>query len=298
MPQAGSRAARSRWSGCGGVLATVVGLLVASGSAERAWAQVTLTSEVAALGANALLGGLGSGIAAWLRGESFAEAFTVGAAGGAVVFVGKRVATIRVPGAGLGGRVVGAVGASMVRNAATGRGAMELVLLPVGPVTVYWKTSPDSGSVSARLNVGRAIFLGRLLAQDRLRLDWGETLSAGGPVFHAQGRVIEGENGNRVGGVELWGTITLSDPALSPTMDHERLLAHERVHLIQDDFLNVAWAGPMEEWLLARVPYGDVLSRYVEPGVLYMGIAGIFVAAMPYDERPWEVEASYLEAGW
>lgn len=279
-------------------MATLIVLLGVSCLVERAWAQATLTSEVAALGANAVIGGLGSGISAWLRGDSFTDAFTVGAAGGAVVFVGKRVATIRHPGAGLGGRVVGAVGASMVRNAATGRGPLDLVLLPVGPVTLYWTTVPDSGSVSARLNVGRAIFLGRLLARERLRLDWGETLSAGGPVFHAEGRVIEGENGSRVGGMELWGTISLSDPELIPMVDHGQLLAHERVHLIQDDFLNLAWAGPMEEWLLARVPYGDVLSRYFDPGVLYMGIAGIFVAAMPYEDRPWEVEASYLESGW
>lgn len=265
---------------------------------ERVSAQATASRELVIAGANALLGGFTSGVVSWVRGGSFLEGLGAGALGGSVQYVGKRVSTSALPGAGLAGGVVGAVGSSMVRNGAAGRGWLDRLIIPVGPVMVDWRTAADSGGVTARLHLGRAIFLGRLIVDDDLELNVAETLSAGAPVFGARGRVIEGESGRGIGGVELWGTIALSDGNLMPTIDFGRLLAHERVHLVQDAFLNIAWADPVEDWLLERIPYGGVVGRYVDVGGIYMVIAGLMILALPYESRPWEDEAAYLESGW
>ncbi|HEX7117307.1 MAG TPA: hypothetical protein VF212_00870 [Longimicrobiales bacterium] len=273
--------------------AVAVGLVPA-----RARAQATPAGELVLIGANALLGGLTSGVAAWLKGGSFLDGLGGGAAGGSVQYLGKRLSTSSLPGAGLAGGVVGAAGASMVRNGAAGRGLLDRLIVPIGPIVVDWVTVPDSGGVSARLHVGRAIFLGRLIVNDELELDGGETISAGSPVFQARGRVIEGEAGRGVGGLELWGAVALSDRGLLPPIDGGALLAHERVHLVQDAFLNIAWADPVEDWLLRRIPYGDVVTRYVDFGGIYMVIAGLLIVALPYEDRPWEDEAAYMETGW
>lgn len=265
---------------------------------ERASAQATASRELAVVGANALLGGLTSGVVSWGRGGSFLEGLGAGAAGGGMQYVGKRISTSALPGAGLAGGVVGAVGSSVVRNGAAGRGWLDRLIIPVGPVMVDWRTVADSGGVSARLNLGRAIYLGWLIARDDLELNFGETLSAGAPVFEARGRVIEGESGRGIGGLEMWGAIALSDRTLMPPIDYGRLLAHERVHLVQDAFLTIAWADPVEDWLLERIPYGGTVGKYVDFGGVYVAMAGLMILALPYDSRPWENEAAYLESGW
>lgn len=277
------------------VALSIVGIAIPPVSAH---AQGTLPGEMAVLGANVLVGGLTSGVTAWLRGRSFVEGFGRGAAGGSVHYIGKRLAASSVPGGGLAGRVVGATGSSMVRNGAADRGLLERLALPVGPVTVYWTSTPDSQRIRTRINIGRTIFLARLAIDDELRLDWAETLSAGAPIFQAPGRVIQGETGSEIGGLELWGTVSLSDLSLLPPTDHGRLIAHERVHLVQDDFLYLAWADPAEDWLLDRVPGGPLVGRYADIGALYMGMAALLILSLQYQERPWEAEAAYMETGW
>lgn len=276
----------------------VVVLLLCLAAPERGAAQATVSEELVVAGANALLGGLTSGIVRWVRGESFLEGLWGGALGGGVHYAGKRIGTAAFPGAGLAGTMVGATGASMVRNVGMGYGMLEYLTLPVGPIVLNWRTTPDSAGVSARLHVGRAIFLGRLLLNDDLRFNGAESLSAGTPVFEARDRVIEGESGREIGGVEMWGTITLSDRGLMPPLDHGRLLAHERVHVVQETLLNIAWADPIEDWLVARLPYGDVVNRYVDFGGVYMAVAGLMILVLPYEYRPWEDEAAYMESGW
>jgi len=278
----------------------VVGLavvaLVVPVSAGRA-AQTTLPDDVKVLSANVLLGGLTCGIAALFRGEPFLEAFEEGALGGSLQYVGKRLMTLRIPGAGLAGRMVGATGASVVRNGAEGGEPFDLVVLPFGPLMLHWSTSPDSGGVEPKLHVGRTIFLARLLLNEDLRLDWGETLSAGAPVFVARDRVLQSQAQRPLAGVELWGALAISDTDLLPPIDEREILAHERVHVVQDDFLSIAWSDPLEDRLLEGLSFGDVVVRHADLGVVYMGIAGVLMALFPYELRPWEIEAYYMEAG-
>lgn len=278
------------------MLVLLCGLAAASPDAARA--QVSFGDEVELIGANALLGGLTAGLAMWARGEPFLEAFGLGSIGGAVQYAGKRLATARAPGAGLAGRAIGALGASMVRNVAADRGVLDRWHMPFGPIVFDFGFAPDSQGVRVRLHLGRTIFLARMIVNDELELDVAETVSAGAPVFEAPRRMIQGYNGREIGGMELWSTIALSDRGLLPPFDYGRLLAHERVHLVQDDFLNIAWADPLDDWLVRRLPWGETIVRYVDVGGAYMAIAGVFLLMLPYEDRPWEDEAARLEAGW
>ncbi len=280
------------------ILSVAFVCLVLGGLPDRAAAQATFPDEVGVAVANALIGGFTSGVAAWIREGSFTDAFVGGLMGGGLQYVGKRVSTASVPGAGLAGRLIGSTGASVVRNSAGGTGRLDRVIVAFGPVVFDWRTVSDSMSLGARLHLGRAIFLGRLIADDELELDWAETLSAGAPVFRAPGRVIGSPDGGTAGGLELWGIMVLSDPSIMPPIDYGRLLSHERIHLVQDDFLNVAWADPIEDRIFEALPYGGTISRYIDVGGMYMVLAGLLNASLPYEDRPWEDEAAYMEAGW
>mgnify|MGYP001214727513 FL=1 len=273
-------------------------IAVSIANPPRAEAQATLSGELTVLSVNALIGGLTSGLVSAARGESFLDACRGGIAGGSLQYLGKRLTTASVPGAGLAGRLIGSTGASMIRNSAGGRGALDRVIVAVGPIVFDWTTVADSQRLAARLHLGRAIFLGRMIANDDLEFDWAESLSAGAPVFRAPGRVIQGTNGSTAGGLELWGVISLSDRSIMPPLDYSRLLSHERVHLVQDDFLNVAWADPIEDRLIEAVPHGETIVRYIDVGGMYMVIAGMLNLSLPYEDRPWENEAAYMEEGW
>lgn len=280
------------------VLCLFAAVLPLSPLVRPAEAQGTLSGEIAVMGANALLGGVTSGVGGWLRGESFLESFGAGALGGSVVYAGKRIAATHVPGAGAVGRAVGSVGSSIVLNGSSGRGLLETVVLPVGPVNLYRRQSSGEASWSARLNLGRAVYLGWTLLRDDRELDWTSTFSAGTPVFIASDTIMRAESGDRIGGNELWGAIWVTDPMETPEFDPARILAHEQVHVVQDDFLNITWANPIEQRLLGRLPGGETIGRFVEPGVAYIAMIGPMVLMLPYHDRPWEVEASYMGRGW
>lgn len=290
-----ARVARGVVVGVAIVGGAIAGLAVPVSTVRAA--QTTLPDDVKVLSANVLLGGLTCGIAALVRGEPFLEAFEEGALGGSLQYLGKRLATLRIPGAGLAGRMVGATGSSLVRNGAEGGEPFDLVVLPFGPLMIHWSTSPDSGGIEPKLHVGRTIFLARMLLNEELRLDWGETLSAGTPVFVARDRVLLGQARSPLAGVELWGALAISDTDLLPPIDEREILAHERVHVVQDDFLSIAWSDPLEDRLLEGLSFGDVVVRHADIGLVYMGIAGVLFTLFPYELRPWEIEAHYMEAG-
>ncbi|HSL71144.1 MAG TPA: hypothetical protein VK864_12940, partial [Longimicrobiales bacterium] len=144
--------------------------------------------QVTALGANALFGGLTAGVLQELRGGSFKDGFTRGVLGGSVTYVGKRVAGRRFDGAGLAGREISAVGASIVRNASAGRPTFESLILPLGPVNFH--LSPKTRDLFVSLDVIGAAFLVYGLAEPELHFQVGESISAGAPVFHTDNRVV------------------------------------------------------------------------------------------------------------
>lgn len=237
------------------------------------------------LGVNAVLGGLTAGVGRWLNGGSVHHGIGAGLAGGALGYVGRRIAVQDFGGAGLLGRQVNAVGASLVANAAANRPPLSRLDLPLGPMVLRFE--PASGWLpSPRVRVWDAVWLISGLLDSRLELDWEESVSSGAPVFRAPEHILEsGAYGRYVGGVIVLG------------LNHRpTTLAHERVHVLQIDQLQGTWGVPLEEWAVAALPGGIAAPGWVEGGVAApLMIWGLSEGlSLGRDRRPWEAEADFL----
>lgn len=236
---------------------------------------------------NILLSGAVATLIAALRDDvTIAKALPTAAAGGAVVYLGKRVAVARFTGAGFLGRQVASMGASVGRNAGNGRGPLDELVFPVGIGRLYWDRTttrvalrPDLSTIG--LTVSAALESG-------LTLDWSRSLSAGAPVFLLSGATL-GEN---VAGRAV-GNVILADPlALSPLDD---VLAHERVHVLQLDQHFTLWGDALEEWAMGLLGSRSArVAGHVDLVVPTM-LVGVGVSALWSSGRdPLESEAQFL----
>jgi hypothetical protein len=244
---------------------------------------------------NAALGGLTAGILARARGKGFGAAFLRGAAGGALVYAGKRTAAASFDGAGFLGREIAAVGGSVSVNAAEGRGALDRLVLPVGPVRLY-VTPGQETPVRARVDAAAVGTLLWVASRPHTSFDAGASLSAGGPVFRQRGTSEDiGWEGAQFAGVTV---LRRSPPGfpLSAADDPARAegtRAHEQVHVLQYDQAFLLWSLPAETAILDRSATGRALNRWVDLGLNAAVIAGAN-SLVSHDERPWEREAYFL----
>ena len=252
------------------------------------WDPPAGVGEAAFLGANTLLGGLTAGVLQAIRGGSFSDGFARGALGGAIVYGGKRVSVGRFAGAGLLGRELAAVGASVVRNAADARPSFERLALPLGPINVYLG-APGRSPLSVKVSLYQLASLGWAIAEPALSFEAGKSLSAGAPVFRARNRVILSD-GDPVRGMMVGGTILLSGRGVS---DEDAVFAHERVHVLQRDFYFRAWFNELEAWLVNQTPFAAV-NRYVDIDfvnqLFFLGTRTAFGRT----NQPDEIEARFL----
>lgn len=238
------------------------------------------------LGANALLGGLTGAVGQWLGGGSFADGFTVGVAGGVVAYAGRRVVVSEFDGAGLLGRQIGAVGGSMVANAAAGRGPISRIELPLGPMILRFEPA-QTLVPQPRLLLYDAIWLASGLLESRLELDAWESLSSGAPVLRAPRHDFDtGAAGHYIGGL-----------IVLPRRSAATTLPHERVHVLQFDYFRQLWGDPLEDWALDKLPWAVPGLHLVQPGV---GVTVLWSAlrlrsVWEAEDRPWEIEANFLE---
>lgn len=179
----------------------------------------------------------------------------------------------------------------MIANTARGNPLLSEVALPLGPVRVYVRRS-DGLDVGAKLDLASAAAIAYTASRPRTRLDPAKSLSAGAPVFFTESRraafAPEGHH--------AFGAVRVETTSSEWNQQFERaatVFAHERVHTLQHDFALQAWGVPAQRWLLARVPHGKVLDRYVDLGFHALLWAGLN-AAIPYEHRPWEREAYFL----
>jgi len=265
---------------------------LATPCAAQPRADPTWVGDFTVLSANVLLGAVSAGTAQKARGGSFRDGFTRGAAGGAGVYAGKRIATRHFAGAGFLGREVASVGASVIWNAGEGRPSFDRVALPLGPVRFYVTPRGHGPRVRARVDVAGAAMTGWAATRRELRWDVGRTLSAGAPVFRAPGRelVVGGESAYGLG---AFGTVILGAPLLAPAPS-ERGFAHERVHVIQSDQSFLSLGRPAQEWLAGRVPGGHAVSRWIDVDLSVVAVLGLATIIDAHDERPWEMEAIAL----
>lgn len=292
------------------VLSLAVGLLACDAVAERAAAQClppavppeeagpctlrypSWTGEVASLGANALLGGVTAGLQRMWNGGSFADGFVRGAAGGAVIYGGKRIAVERFGGAGLVGREVASVGASMVRNAGDNIGMFDRVILPVGPTRVYLGRG---GTVSVKADLMALGWLVYAITEDELSWDPAMSLSAGVPVFLTDNRVIRADSdSSHAGGIAEPGVLMISDVPAFGRDFARRVFEHERVHVLQFDHIFLTITDPVEDAALDQVPYLRRLNRWFDINLSSELIRFLNGRIPEHLERPWETEAIFL----
>lgn len=252
--------------------------------------------DVTFLGVNALLGGMTAGVLQELRGGSFQDGFTRGASGGAVAYAGRRLSVEQFYGAGLLGREVSAIGASIVRNSSEGRPSLERLFLPVGPLHVYVDRSGKT-SVRAKLNLHAFAWTAAAALTSELRFDLGKSVSAGAPVFDAPDRAIIGSGGDPVLGMMIGNTILLSGTQIGPPQAEGQTFAHERVHVLQSDFQFYTWGDPLEGWAVRRTQIGSLLYRYLDVGVTMPSGISLFYRILDVDrsDRLRELEADFLE---
>jgi hypothetical protein len=252
----------------------------------------------AVLAGNATVGALTGGILQKLKGGSFKDGFARGALGGAVIYAGKRIAVQDFWGAGLLGREVNAVGVSVVRNASEGEPSLSRLFLPLGPLPLRTTIDLRNGlHVQPQLDVSAAGWFFYGLFETRLMPDVGRSLSSGAAVFRADRRRIL-DSGRTVGGFTVARSVFLSDPlALPGAGDWETVVAHERVHVLQQDFVLSAWSQPLAELALHRLPGGRAVTRYFAVDALdwVVGTVMTIVSSSPdLDSFPTELEAHFL----
>lgn len=249
--------------------------------------------ETAAI--NVALGAVTGGGLRILRGGSLRqglESGLAGAAGGALVFAGKCVSVQHWDGAGFAGREIAAVGSSMVWNASAGRGPLDRLVLPVGPVRLY--VASDNGlRVTPKLDLSSTVAIA--VASLNGGVDWKRSVSAGAPVFYRSQPYAEEE----VKGQHAAGVITYLDPLGRRDFSEGNLrtLGHEQVHVIQRDQSFLFWSEPAEEALLGSTRAGRALRRHLDLG-LDVVASGLVKQVVGYESRPWEREAHLLSGGY
>lgn len=267
-----------------------------SGS-ERAYSPPAWAVDAGLAGANGLVAGTLVTLMRWARGEPLTDAFRGGFAEGALAGVaaygGKRVAAARFTGAGLIGRQLHGAAVSGSRSVAEGGGLTDDFSLFLGPLRLHVRRAPDAPRPLWSVSGLDLYWLGYGLADSRFTLDLGESLSAGAPVFRPdRGRRIRTPSGQSVSGAAVGGVVVLSDGL----GEREPLVfAHERVHVLQFDFLQGVVAQPVERHLVGLLPGGKHIQNHLHPDLL-LGSMGVLLGTRAESRRsPWEVEAHLLE---
>lgn len=251
------------------------------------------SNDVTYIGANLVLGGLTGGIASAIRGRSILRGFAKGAFGGTVSYLGKRVGAEDMPGAGLIGRQIGAIGASMVRSAAFGSGLMvDTLILPIGPVRAYVSLL-DIQDTRFRVDLEEIAWLAYNLGQEKQTLDLGASLSSGSFVFTSV-EEIRGVGDIASGRAAPGVLVVRVDGAGNIPPD---VIAHERVHISQFDYLKITAGLPLEGAIRRGIGTDSVefLDRF-DFGFGYYPFQWVLTGAwLPRSRQLFEIEAEYLE---
>jgi hypothetical protein len=92
-------------------------------------------------------------------------------------------------------------------------------------------------------------------------------------------------------GSEFFGGISVAGDAFDQSGHTPNVLFHENVHVLQDDYLALAVADPIERAILNRTGTGRRITRHIDIGLLSLAFNGMANSLIPYDSRPWEREA-------
>jgi hypothetical protein len=255
-----------------------------SGGAMHSW-QDDVPSELGYLGLNALVAGLAGGLAQAWQGGCFVCGLTRGALGGGIAFGGRLVAAEDFAGAGLLGRQVSAVGASLARQATRKDGEL-LLMLPIGPLHLHVAEGPEGWRVRPKVNGPSVLLSVGLMLDPRASIDWSESASSGVAVWDVPGPFLGRE---RYGGLAVASNLLLFGPAAAGR--DPRVSAHERIHILQWDFAFSAWGAGAEEAALDALGLGAV-SEYVDLSLTPAALVGLFhLVGVRQDQHFYEREA-------
>jgi hypothetical protein len=259
-----------------------------------AGAQVSTGDRASNLAINGAIGSALAATHALLAGRSPWKALAPGFGGGVIMGAGKQLAGSRFFGAGLLGRHVAYAGVGVVELAAHDTMVFRSTL---GPFTVEVRPKAQD-RVRSKINVVDAGTLLIYTLQRDAHLDMAGTISTGTPVFRLPAERMEFEDGTAEG-FQHTGVILLAENLSVDTHHRRRILAHETVHLLQEDALSYLVGLPLERALIRRLPFGDRAPRMLDVGALApLGVIWLSTR-MRYESRPWEREAYTLtEGGW
>jgi hypothetical protein len=284
--------------GIGTVVAAVVlvpfapGLL--SAAAQESPSTPGWATDAGLASANAVTTGLLVSISRMIRGEpagqALREGFARGALAGATAFAGKRVAAESFPGAGLIGRQLHGAGVSAARSVAEGNAMADELTLFVGPLQLNILRREGSVRPFFSASANDLYWIAYGVAHSRLELDVGESLSSGSTVFRVPDGTLRSRSGVPVAGAALGSVIVLADGG----GEEPGLLAHERSHALQFDFLNALVTRPVERWALGFLPGGERVRDHVHLDSLPWVGAVLLGKRAESRGSPWEVEADAL----
>jgi len=259
------------------------------------WRAPRWVGDMTFVSTNALLGGLTGGVLQRLNGGEFRDGFARGALGGGTAYLGRRVAVEDFRGAGLLGRQISGVGASMVRNAGEGRPALEQLVFPLGPIRLQVDRA-ETMRITPRVALHDLAWTLTFAMQPETELDWTRSLSAGAPVFRSPLRRFIGPDGDPADGVAIGGVIGLSDV---PEDRLRTVFSHERVHVLQHDFAFLVWSDPVEARIMDRTDWGRTLYRYLDLGMVFPAVRGGVNRAfgVEHEDQLSEIEAKFLDGG-
>ncbi len=264
-------------------------LAASSISSTQIMAQVPMHSRVSDALLNIAIGGVTGAVTAVMHRTSVLTGLRRGSVGGLAMAAGKQFVDLRFHGAGFVGREISGAGISLV--VAGGDSVIEY-LLPVGPATIV--ILPNH-RLDWRLNVSESISTIGLMISPNTRLDLSRSLYTGAPVYRDR-RWHFGESGKlEAAGAEGLGTIRLAPEALGPSRRaRDVVLAHETIHVLQEDFVNDAIGLPIERELLGQTQLGRRFTRHLDVGLLIPVSVQVIFPAISYEHRPWEQEAFSL----
>jgi hypothetical protein len=258
-------------------------------SGTQLMAQVPLHARASNALVNAAIGGVTGALTAAMHHTSLWTGVRRGSGGGLIMAAGKQIVDLRFHSSGLAGRELSGLGISLI--AAAGDSSVRY-LIPVGPATIV--ILPDH-HLDWRLNIVETISTIGLMISPNTRLDLSQSLNAGAPIYRDR-RFHFGEAGQvELAGAEGLGTIRLAPEAFWPDGRlRSDVVAHETIHVLQEDFVNDAIGLPIERELLRHTELGRRFARHLDVGFLIPAVVQILDPAIPYAHRPWEREAYSL----
>lgn len=254
---------------------SMVALTPAQSGAQKIEPRLPLGRVVAVY---VILGGLSGGIGHAAKHRSIPKGILEGAIGGAIVTAGKCIIAQGSGATDWVGRQTVAIGSSTVANA--------LKAQPIGQLSLPFfvlqgRTNFSTRTGSVRLDLPTTLVSGYLLLKPHSRFLPRDAATHGAMTF---------EDASASYDLEVAGAV-VARPSAART-----LITHELIHVTQNDFISIAWGDPLQDWLAPRIPYGPIVNRYVEVGVLEP-VWAVISSSFDRHDRPWEREARSFARG-